>query len=325
MEVVNSLWVEKFRPATLDDMVLPNEYRIDFRNFINTGEVPHLLLAGSPGSGKTAFAMILCSKNGILQNRSDNLLIVNGSGKETRGISFVQDVIEAFVKVPPAGSDKYRIVFIDESDMLTDASYQSLRHIMEKYSATARFIFTCNYISKIPDALQSRFQTYIFKQMPIDFVIKYCERILKNEEIEFKIEDLKYIIDGLYPDIRKIVNTLQRDSSTKKLRVNRDAVLSNEKFIISNVVEIINFIQKNETSKINNSLNNIVALINEQDLDYRNIFSQLFFLSNVPAPAKILVNKYSNMHSDCLIPSMNFFAMIHEIIIALSKYNNIKS
>lgn len=324
MEIVNSLWVEKYRPKNLKEMILPEDYRIDFQNFINKGEIPQLLLTGPPGSGKTAVAMILCSKNGIMQNKNDNLLTVNGSAKETRGISFVQDVIEEFVKIPPAGKDKFRIVFIDEADMMTDASYQSLRHITEKYSPSARFIFTCNYFSKIPDPLQSRFQTYIFKQMPVEFVISYCKTILENEKINFIEDDLKYVIDSLYPDIRKIVNTLQRDSGTEKLRVNKQAVLSNEKFIISNIVEIVNFVQRNENPKVNQCLSNIVGLINDQDLDYRSIYNQLFFLPTIPSPAKILVNKYSNSHTDCLIPSMNFFAMIHDIILALVKYNNLK-
>lgn len=325
MEILNNLWVEKYRPKELKDLILPDDYRISFDKYIKDQEIPHLLLYGPPGSGKTAVSMIICSKNGVIKNKNDNLLEINGSSKETRGINFVQEVIEPFLKIPPAGLDKHKIVFIDEADYLTDQSSHSMRNIIEKYSATARFIFTCNYISKIPDAIQSRLQTgmYQFKQMPVDFVQGLCKDILNKENIKFNDNDVKFVIDGLYPDIRKIVSTLQKFSSTGSLKVNKDVALSNEKVIMSNVVEIISFIQKGEDHKINSLINNIVNTISEFDVDYRSLYTQLFFMDKVPIPVKIIVNKYTNSHTDCLVPSMNFFAMVYEIIQILQKYKQI--
>jgi len=321
--ITNSLWVERYRPKKLEDLVLPENYKKDFEACIQKKEISHILLSGSPGSGKTALTRILCSSNGIILNREDNVLELNGSAKESRGINFVDNVIEPYLKIPPAKPDPYKVVFIDESDFLTDASFSSMRNIIEKYSAHARFIFTCNYISKIPEAIQSRCQHYIFKQMPIEFVSDYCKNILTKENINFEEKDLKFIIDGLYPDIRRIVNTIQKCSLTGKLVTDRNLSLSSEKIIISNIVEIVSFIKSNEDHKINTIINSLVKILGEVDLDFRTIYSDLFFRNEVPTTAKIIINKYSNGHADCLLPHMNFLACTFDIIQALQKYKQL--
>lgn len=323
MNIVNSLWVEKYRPKKIDDLVLPENYKKDFIICIQKKEIGNLLLSGSPGSGKTALTRIICSNEGIIFNKQDNVLEINGSAKETRSITYVNDVIEPYLKIPPANPDKYKIVFIDEADYLTDASFSSLRNIIEKYSNHARFIFTCNYISKIPEAIHSRFQHYIFKQMPVEFVMDYCRKILESENIKFDEKDLKFVIDSLYPDIRRIVNTLQSSSLSGNLITNRNISLPSEKTIISNIVEIISFVQSGQNHKINSVINNIVKLLGEQDLDYRAIYSDLFFRDKVPSTAKIIINKFSNSHADCLLPNMNFLSMVFEIIQVLEKYNQL--
>jgi|LSQX01.2.fsa_nt_gb DNA polymerase III delta prime subunit len=323
MEIINSLWVERYRPKKLEDLVLPDNYRNDFKACIQRQEVGNLLLSGSAGSGKTALTRIICSKEGIIQNREDNVLELNGSAKESRGISFVQDVIEPYLKIPVARPDSYKIVFIDEADFLTDAAFSSMRNIMEKYSSHARFILTCNYISKIPDAIQSRCQHYIFKQMPVEFVNNYCKNILLSEKITFEEKDVKFIIDNLYPDIRRIVNTLQRSSLSGKLITDRSISLSSEKVIISNIVEIINVIQIGEDYKISKIINNLIKIVGDLDLDFRAIYSDLFFRNEVPVPAKIIINKYSNSHADCLLPNQHFLAATFEIIQVLQKYKQL--
>jgi len=320
MEIVNSLWTEKYRPKKIEDVVLPDEYRTTFTKFIQRRDIPGLLLAGPPGSGKSTLARILSSKYGIMSNPNDNLLEINGSAKDTRGISFVQDVIEPFLKTPPI-QDSFKIVFIDESDYLTDNAYNSLRHIIEKYSKYCRFIFTCNYISKIPEPIQSRLETYMFKQFPVEFVYDYSKSILEKESVKYSEADLKYVVESLYPDIRKITSSLQRNALSGELKINKDIVLSNEKLLLSSTVEVISFTQNKENSKIGKVLTQIVETLNEQDLDFRNVYSTLFFMKNVPIPAKIIINKYSSSHNDCLIPSMHYMAMIFEIMKVIQEYS----
>jgi len=323
--IENTLWVEKYRPKKIDELVLPEEYMVTFKKYIQEGDIPHLIFSGPPGGGKSSTARILTSKNGILNNPKDNLLQINGSSKETRGINFVSDVIEPFLKIPPAGQDKYRIVFIDEADYLTDAASHSLRAIIEKYSNTSRFIFTCNYISKIPEALQSRLMEFRFEQLPVNFCVEYCENILKQENIEYNINDIKFLVENLYPDIRKIVDSLQRSSVNSKFVLNKDITITNEKKVIDNILEIISLIIMKPDAKISKNMNVIFNVLSENDqtLDYRKIYIELFNNKNVPIPYKIVVNKYSNEHANCLLPSMHFIAMIFEANRELKNYSKL--
>ena len=319
-EVLDSMWVEKYRPKTLNDVSLPERYKTDFERVIARGSLPNLLFSGPPGGGKTTLALILCSKHGVLQNKADNLLMANGSSKKARSINFVDQVVEPFLKHPPAG-DKYKVVFMDEADNITGDAYDSWRGIIEKYhKAYGRFVWTCNYVSKIPDPVQSRFTPYVFQQIPKEFVHEYCQSILKAEKIDYTDKDITFIINQLYPDVRRIVNILQRSSWEGKLSVDRDAVVTKERVLISHVVEIISHIEKSEDKKIGAVINNIIDLLASQDLEYRNIYTELFFMKKIPAPAKIIVNKYSNSHQGCLIPHMHFMAMVFDVVKALQAY-----
>ena len=326
MKIENSLWVEKYRPSKVEDIVLPDQYATEIKAFIKKQDIPNLLLHGGAGGGKTTLARVICGPNGVLQIPRSNLLEANGSSREARSINFVQDVIEPFLKVPPAGNDKYKIVFLDEIDNLTQDSFKSLRGVIEKYQTRyARFIGTCNYISKVPDPLQSRFTMFAFKQIPMDYVEAYATKILKAESITYTDEDIRYIVENLYPDVRKVVNTLQRNTNTGHLIINKDIALTTEKALIGSIIEIMNFIKEGTPAKINKEMGNIINLLDKQDLEYGNIYETLFSNKAIPVPAKIIVNKYSRDHLNCLVPSMHCSAMVFEMIQATSQYfQNIK-
>lgn len=320
-EVLDSLWIEKYRPKTLDDMSLPERYTQDFKRVIERSSMPNFLFSGPPGGGKTTLALILASKQGVLFNRKDNLLTANGSSKKGRSINFVDQVVEPFLKHPPAGGDKYKIVFMDEADNITPDAYDSWRGVIEKYHKEyGRFIWTCNYVSKIPDPVQSRFTPYIFQQIPKEFVEKYAKTIMASEKIEYIDKDITFVVNQLYPDVRKIVNILQRCSYDGKLTVDRDAVVTNEKILIANIIEIVSLIEKSEEGKIGAIINSIIDILAKQDLEYRNIYTELFYMKKLPAPAKIIVNKAANSHQGCLIPHMHFMAMVFDIIKSLQAY-----
>lgn len=314
MDFVSSLWVEKFRPKKLEDLVLSELYREKFQEYIDKKEIPHLLFTGPAGSGKSSLARILTSKNGIMSHPSGNVIQINGSSKSERGIEYVDRVIEEFLKSSPDGNDKIKIVYIDECDNMTKDSFRSLRGIIEKYENTGRFLCTANYISKIPPEIQSRFQTFSFKQISINFVTDYCKNILTNEGVEYKNEDLNILIKEVYPDIRKIVNTMEKNTIKRKLILSKDSTLVNEKKIITFISQLISYVKNKNMNMVSKSVTNIVEILNDTDLDYRNIYSSLFFNNDIPVPVKIIVNDYTNSHDECLIPSMHFCAMLFKII-----------
>lgn len=321
MNIETDLWVEKYRPKKLEDLVLPERYKKDFGRIIEKNDLPNLLFYGPPGGGKTTLARVLCSKNGVLMNKADNMLFVNGSAKKTRGIGFVDEVVEKFLKHPPAGNDRFKVVFVDESDKLTTDSYDSFRGVIEKYqTGYGRFVWTCNYLSKIPGPVQSRFTPYPFQQISKEFVFDYCKTILLSEKIEHDDKDLTFTINGLYPDIRKIVNILRKCSYDGRLEVDEEAVTTNEKKVIASVTEIISYIEKSQESKIGACVNSIIEILAVQEIEYRGVYTELFFHKKIPAPAKIIINKYSNGHQNCLIPHQHFMGMIFEMSKALGDY-----
>lgn len=321
MDLSQSLWVEKHRPTKLSEVVLPDDYRNFFETCISKNEISNFLFVGPPGGGKSTLARILTSKHGVLSKSRDNLLEVNGSAKETRGIGYVSDVIEPFLKVPPAGKDKYKIVFIDECDHLTDQSFHSQRAVIEKYSKHyGRFIYTANYISQIPDAVQSRFQIFTFRQIPSEFVKEYCYKILECENVTYDPSDVAFVVSELYPDVRKIVNALQRNVIKDKLTINKDVSLNNEKVVVTTVVEIALAVKNRENSKISSLIEKLIKLLDEVNFEYRSVYTSLFQRKELPVPLKIIVNKYANSHNSCLVASMHFFAMIYEMIKCIQDY-----
>lgn len=327
MEILNTLWVEKYRPKIVDDLVLPEDYKIKFKEYIKQNDIPSLLLHGPPGTGKSSIARILTSKEGIISERKSNVLILNGSSKSTRGIDFVSNVIEPYLKIPVVGKDKLKIVFIDEADYLTDQAAHALRAIIEKYSECNRFIFTCNYVSKIPDALQSRLTEYKFQVLPKNFIIDFCINILKKESVEYDIQDIDYLVSFMYPDIRKIIDRLQKFSIDRKLVLDKGTIVTHENLMISKFVETIQNIIGNKVSANSKIIQELIEIINKYayEIDYRKVFEDLFNRETLPPYIKIKINQYSISHKTSLSPAMNFMAMLFDCIEAVRTYMKLVS
>lgn len=208
------LWVQKYRPKSLSDYVWTNPaQREQVESWIAERTVPHLLLVGNPGVGKTALAMMLMSELDV--DRSD-IQFVNGS--TTNGIDFVRD-LENFVSTMPMGD--YRYVIIDECDYLTQNAQAGLRNMMETYSNVARFMLTANYSHKIIPALKSRCQSFEIQTLDRDLFLQRIATILVTEGVELTEQNLEILDDYVsvsYPDLRKCINLLQQNCVNRELR-----------------------------------------------------------------------------------------------------------
>ena len=216
--VDNSLWVEKYRPIKLDDYVGNEHLKEKVSGYIESEDVPHLLLFGRAGTGKTTLAKL------IVKSIECDYMIINAS--DENNVDTVRNKVKNFAS--SQGFKKYKIVILDEFDYMTPNAQAILRNLMETFSKHCRFILTCNYVEKIIDPIQSRCQTFQIVPPSKKEVAVQLDKILKSEEIKYDVKDLVPIIDSSYPDIRKIINTCQLNSVKGVLKLSKNDLLDSD-------------------------------------------------------------------------------------------------
>jgi DNA polymerase III delta prime subunit len=209
------LWVEKYRPQKIDDCVLPESLKETFKQYVAQGELPHFLLSGTAGIGKTTIAKALCNEIGA------EYIMINGS--EESGIDTLRVKIKGFASTVSL-TDSPKVIIIDEADYLQANSTQpALRSFIEEFSSNCRFIFTCNFKNRILEAIHSRCACIDFKIDPKDKQVllgtffKRASIILKQEGIEFDPKVVAELITKHFPDYRRVLNELQRYSVSGKI------------------------------------------------------------------------------------------------------------
>jgi replication factor C small subunit len=313
------LWTEKYRPKTLDDIVLPEDEKEQLRSAIKSGRIPHYLFIGPPGVGKTSLAKVIINELNALS------LIINAS--EERGIDTIRDKVMRFVGIK---TEKPKIVFLDEADSLTGEAQASLRNVMETYADNCRFILTGNY-DKFIAPIKDRCEVIRFKQLSKNDCIGILRKIVVNENIELETGDeIDRIVDTFYPSIRKMISTLQKYS--EPIKDDNDNVIGYK----LNLPQLLNKETDTGVESIyemfssGKSIQEIREQIYEQGItDFIPVYRYFFkkFVENGDEISAILATEYAYRDTFSADKELNFvgflLALKHKAIPYMI-YNNVK-
>ena len=252
----HSLWVENYRPRDLQTYIGNDHLKSKVKLYLENEDVPHLLLYGRAGTGKTTLAKV------IVGNIDCDTLYINASDENS--VDAVRFKIRSFAST--VGFKDSKVIILDEADYLTPNAQAALRNVMETFSKHCRFILTCNYVERIIDPIQSRCQSYKVVPPSKKEVAQQMVNILKEENCTALLDDIALIVNAGYPDIRRVINSAQRQVVDGRLKIDRSSVIQN-----NYKLQLIGHLQSGS------ELNHIRQLIADNSIsDYSEIYRLLY-------------------------------------------------
>ena len=304
------IWVEKYRPTTIDECILPDSIKKTFKEFLNKGEIPNMLLAGPPGIGKTTVAKALCNELGV------DFYVINGSD-EGRFLDTVRNNAKNFASTVSLSSEaKHKVIIIDEADNTGNDVQLLLRAFIEEFAGNCRFIFTCNYKNKILEPLHSRCAVVDFsirgkeKQQIAAAFFQRLNYVLDKERIEADKKVLAELINKHFPDWRRVLNECQRYSVGVKIDSGILAAFSD--VAVDDLIK--NLKEKNfpEVRKwVSNNMDNDTSVL------FRRIYDSLYksLVANTIPAAVLVIAKYQYQMAFVADQEINMLACLTEIMV----------
>ena len=304
----SSIWAEKFKPTKLEDFVGDASFKNTIQSFIDSKEIKNLFLHGSCGTGKSAIAKL------IINTIPCDSLFINTS--DENGVTTIRSKIQDFAMT--SGINPFKIIVLDECDFGTPEFFAILRGVIDQYQLRTRFIMTCNFPDRVPDAIKSRCQSFEVKPLNNIDIMKHLIKILNAEKITYKNEDVAFIVKSFSPDLRKIINFAQQSSIDGELKITKASSADHDYKV--KLVELLK--ESSNNSKAFTECRQLVSdasFSNYEDL-YKYLFNKVDDYSNGNS-AEIILILAESLYQTSLTPEreIGFCAAIYKIIKAINK------
>jgi len=298
----HSLWVEKYRPTSLDTYIGNEHLKSKVSVYLESGDLPHLLLYGKAGTGKTTLAKIL------VNNIECDYMYINASDENS--VDTVRTKVRGFAST--MGFKDYKIIILDECDYITPNAQAALRNLMETFSKHCRFILTCNFVERIIDPIQSRCQSFQVIPPSKKEVAIHMTNILKEEDVVSKMDDIAGLVNAGYPDIRRVINSCQRQVVDGMLVVDKQSLVESDYKI--KLLEIIKKESKKDAFK---SVRKLLA--DSQVTDFAELYKLMYdevdsYGTGHIAECILIIAKYQLSDGQVVDKEINAMAMIIELL-----------